>query len=225
LKVLLHIQFQKEGTSLQGTTSEHTTPLSPNDYTSTCWFQTPGGDEGGKAPLDNYALTREFRRMKKVIDTQAVEIKRLRNKFRRLKRFVWPLVQNFRLYVKKQKQNKKKKSRTTKKASKSKRSKKKTSSFKMGRNQEDNLFKDDVGFQYSEDAHLWHYPEEPLNFMPEKQTDEAENIVQEENVDEQDIGVQDVDEQETEIQGVNIQSTDVQSTGVQSYHQESYKKN
>lgn len=73
----------------------------------------------------------------------------------------------------------------------------------------------DVRFQYSVDAHLWHYPEEPLNFVPEKQTDEAENIVQEENVDnvdKQDIGVQDVDEQETEIQGVKIQSTDVQST-------------
>jgi hypothetical protein len=90
----------KEGTSLQGTASEHTTPLSPNDYTSTCGFQTPGGDEGGKGPMDNYALTREFRRMKKVIKAQAAEIKRLRNKFRRLKRFVWPLVQNFRLYVK-----------------------------------------------------------------------------------------------------------------------------
>jgi hypothetical protein len=38
----------KEGTSLQGTASEHTTPLSPNDYTSTGGFQTPGGDEGGK---------------------------------------------------------------------------------------------------------------------------------------------------------------------------------
>ena len=53
--------------------------------------------------MDNYALTREFRRLKKVINNQAAEIKRLRNKFRRLKRFVWPLVQNFKLYVKEHK--------------------------------------------------------------------------------------------------------------------------
>ena len=58
--------------------------------------------------------------MKKVVLTQAAEIKRLRNKFRRLKRFVWPLVQNFRLYVKEQKKSKKKKSKfhkSTKKVS------------------------------------------------------------------------------------------------------------
>lgn len=91
-------------------------------------------------------MTREFRRMKKVINNQAAEIKRLRNKFRRLKRFVWPLVQNFRLYVKEQKQSKKKTSKSAKKVSKSKRSKKKLSSFKLGRNQEENLNKDDEGF-------------------------------------------------------------------------------
>lgn len=79
---------------------------------------------------------------------------------------------------------------------------------------------DDVVLQYSEDAHLWHYPEEPLNFVPEKQTDKAENIVQEENV-ENIVQEENVDEQDTGVQGDNIQniaaqSTDFQSTGVQS---------
>ena len=50
--------------------------------------------------MDNYALTRELWRMKKDMVNQTAEIKRLRNKFRRLKRFVWPLVNNFRIYVK-----------------------------------------------------------------------------------------------------------------------------
>jgi hypothetical protein len=209
----------KEGTSLEGTASEHTPTLSPNDYTSTGGFQTPGGDEGVKGPLDNYALTREFRRMKKVINNQAAEIKRLRNKFRRLKRFVWPLVQNFRLYVKEQKKSKKKKSKSAKKVSKSKRSKKK-SSFKLGRNQEDNLNEDDIEFQYSEDAYFWNYPEEPLNFVPENKTDGAENIVQEKDV-ENIVQEDNIDVQETENQGDNIQSTHIQSTDVQSTVDES----
>lgn len=82
----------KESTSLQGTASDHNTPSSPIDYTSAGGFQTPRGDEGGEGHLDAYALTREFRRMKKVINAQADELKQLKNKFRRLKRFVWPLV-------------------------------------------------------------------------------------------------------------------------------------
>jgi hypothetical protein len=103
-------------------------------------FQTPGGDEGGEGHLDTYALTREFKRMKKVINAQAAEIKRLRNKFRRLKRFVWPLVQNHRLWVK----QKMRSAKISKKASKSKKSKKRSSSFILERNQNDNLNKDDV---------------------------------------------------------------------------------
>jgi Sec-independent protein translocase protein TatA len=155
-----------QSTSPLGTASEHTPVPSPNDYTSKGGFQTPEADEGVLGPLDNYALNREFWRMKKVVDNQVAEIKRLRHKFRRLKRFVWPLVKNFRLYVKEMKQSQKKKSKSTKKVSKSKRSHKKSSSFKLGRNQDDNLNEDDAGVQYSEDAHLWHYPEEPLNFVP-----------------------------------------------------------
>ena len=88
------------------------------------------------------------------MDNQTAEIKRLRNKFRRLKRFVWPLVKNFRLYVKEKKQSQKKKSKSVKKISKSTRSKKKSSSIKLGRNQKDNLNKDDGGIKYSKDAYL-----------------------------------------------------------------------
>ena len=122
----------KESTSLQGTALEQDVnpPPSPNDYTSTDGYQTSGGDEGDEGKLDTYALTREFRRMKKVINAQADQIKRLRNKFRRLKRFVWPLVQNHILWVKQKMRSAKK----SKKASKSKLSKKRSSSFILGRN-------------------------------------------------------------------------------------------
>jgi hypothetical protein len=123
---------------------------------------------------------------------------------------VWPLVKNFRLYVKEKKQSQKKKSKSTKKVSKSKKSHKKSSSFKLGRNQDDNLNKDDAEVQYSEDAHLWNYPEEPLNFVPEKKTEEDQNIGQEEVV-EQEAGEQE-NIQSTHIQSTHIQSTDVQST-------------
>ena len=97
--------------------------------------------------MNNYALTREIMRLQKESKAQAVEIKSLRKKFRRLKKFVWPLVKNFRLYVKEKKQSQRKKSKSTKKASKYKKRHKKSSSFKLGRNQDDNLNEDDAGVQ------------------------------------------------------------------------------
>ena len=72
----------------------------PNDFTPTDGNQTSGGDEG---VMDIYALSRELRRLKKVTQDQAQEIKALRKKFKRLHRFVWPLVKHHRLWVKSQK--------------------------------------------------------------------------------------------------------------------------
>lgn len=104
-------------------------------------------------------------------------------KFRRLKKFVWPLVQNFRLYVKEKKQSQKLKSKSSKKTSKSKRRHRKSSSTKLGRNQDDNLDRDDAEIKYSEDAHLWQYPESPKTFVPEKYIEEDVNIAQEEDIE------------------------------------------
>ena len=159
MSVSLEKPISAEGTSPQsssskGTASEHTPVPSPNDYTSTGGFQTPGGDEGFGGPLNNYALTRELERMNKAMADQTAEIKSLRKKFRRLKKFVWPLVQNFRLFVKEKQQSQKQKSKSFNKASKSKKKHQKSSSIKLGRNQDDNLNKDDTGIKYSEDAHL-----------------------------------------------------------------------
>lgn len=105
-------------------------PPTPNDYTSTDGSQTSGGDEW---ELDTYALTREFRRLKKVVNAQILHLK---NKLKRLRKSVWPLVKHHRLWVKQQKKSGLKK----KKKSKSKSKKKKLSkhsSFTLGRNMEE----------------------------------------------------------------------------------------
>lgn len=98
--------------------------------------------------------------------------------------------------MKEKKKSKKKESKshkTVKKASKSKKSKKKSSSFKLGRNQDDNLneYEDDDMSKYSEDAHLWHYPE-------------AENIAQ------QDTDYEDITERKSdETEKINLEVEDV----------------
>jgi hypothetical protein len=103
-------------------------PPSPNDYTSIDESQTSGGDEG---EMDNYALTRELRRLKKENDDLAAQLFKLKAKFKRMHRYVWPLVKHHRLWVKQQQQS----GHHTKKVSKSKRKKlKKKSSFTLGRN-------------------------------------------------------------------------------------------
>ena len=163
-----------QSTSSKGTASEHIQVPTPNDYTSTCGIQTPGGDEG-VGSMNNYALTRELERMKKTMNDQTAEIKNLRRKFRRLKKFTWPFVQHFRLFVKEKKQSEKAKSKSVKKGSKSKKKSKKSSSIKLGRNQDDNLYTDDGKINYSEDAHLWNFPEEP---RIEEKIDDIENISQ-----------------------------------------------
>lgn len=72
-------------------------PPSPNDYTSTDGSQQSGGDEG---EMDNYALTRELRRLKKENADRAAQILKLKAKFKRMHRSVWPLVKHHRLWVK-----------------------------------------------------------------------------------------------------------------------------
>ena len=118
-------------------------PFSPNDYTSTDGNQTSGGDEGVMADkntpdedavMDNYALTRELRRLKKAYDDQTAQLLKLRNKFKRLKKSVWPLITHHRLWVKSQKKH----GQHPEKVSKSKKRRlRKLSSFTLGRNQED----------------------------------------------------------------------------------------
>lgn len=184
--------------SLQGTghpdlEQDVNPPQSPNDYTSTDGSQTSGGDGG---EMDTYALTREFRRLKKVVTTQADQLKRLQDKFRRLKRFVWPLVKHHKLWVKHQRKSDQK----SKKASTSKRKKlRKQSSFTLGRNLDVNMNED--AEPHYEDTSLF----EDIAHQGIAEGKSDENVVLEE---------------ENMIAGVlgdDIQSTGIaQSTGVQS---------
>lgn len=128
--------------------------------------------------------------------------------------------------MKEQKKSKKQKSKshkTSKKASKSKKSKKKSSSFKLGRNQNDNLNEDDVVSQdpYEDIANAMDY-EDIAQSSVQRKLDEVKKIVEEENIDiEQDTADQGDNIQSTADQNDNIQrtadqGTDPQSTGVQS---------
>lgn len=190
-----------QSTDPQGTASEDSQVPTPNDYTSTGGLQTPGGDEGIKGTESTSDLAKELEKMKHTVNAQAAEIKKLRKKFRRLKKFVWPLVQNFRLYVKEKKQSQKPKSKSSKKSSKSKKKHKRSSFTKLGRNQDKNLDKDDAEVKYSKDAHLWQYPESPKIFEPESYVEEDMNIAQEEKENEQKN-----DEQEKVKQDVDAQN-------------------
>ena len=76
-----------------------------------------------------YAWTRELTRLKKVTEAQAKEILALKKKFKRLHKFVWPLVKHHRLWVKAER----KAGRTSVKVPKSKSQKKKHSSTTLGR--------------------------------------------------------------------------------------------
>jgi hypothetical protein len=146
-----------------------------------------------------------------VINAHADQIKRLKDKFTRLKKFFWPLVQNHRLWVK----QKKRRAQISKKASKSKKSKKRSSSFKLGRNQNDNLNEDDVRIQDpNEEAHAMDFVNIAQS-SDERKLDEVEQIVTEENKA-QSTDVEGADIQSTADQHIDIQGTDPQSTGVQS---------
>ena len=89
-----HHSLRREASDSPQASASH-----PNDFTPTDGNQTSGGDEG---VMDIYSLSRELRRLKKVTQDQALEIKDLRKKFKRLHRFVWPLVKHHRLWVKSQ---------------------------------------------------------------------------------------------------------------------------
>lgn len=182
-----HVASREGTASLQGTPHSDSEqdvnlPPTPNDYTSTDGSQTSAGDEG---EFDTYALTREFRRLKKVVNTQADQIKRLQDKFRGLKRFVLPLVKHHRLWVKQQRKS----------GQKSKKRKKKSSSITLGRNLNDNLNEDDVVPQDSnEEDHTMDF-EEAHHDIAERKFDEAEQVFEEDIVVEQ------------------VKSGDIQSTG------------
>jgi len=91
--------------------------------------------------LDNYVLTRELVRLKKTTEAQAAQLMKLNTKFKRLQKFVWPLVQHQRLWVKSQK----KKGRKFKKSSTGKRVQQQ-SSIQLGRNLEQDNLKEDAEF-------------------------------------------------------------------------------
>ena len=78
--------------------------------------------------LTNYELARELRRLNKKVKEQDNQILELKRKFKRLKRFVWPLVKHHRLWVKSQNKS----GHLPKKKSNSKKQKsKKQSSFTL----------------------------------------------------------------------------------------------
>jgi hypothetical protein len=185
-------------------------PPSPNDYTSTDESQTSGEDEG---VMNNYALTREFRRLKKENDAQAAQILKLKAKFKRLHRFVWPLVKHHRLWVKQQKKS----GQQPKKVSKSKRKKlKKQSSFTLGRNLDNENLNEDAETHEdpNEEAHTMHFEDTPLceniahQDTVERKSDEIEQV----NLEDETVTI-DVKSGDTEE--IDLECTDVQSIGVQ----------
>lgn len=174
----------KESTSMHGTAhsdSEHeeNPPPFPNDCTSTDGSQTSGGDEGDVGQMDTYALTRELRRLKKVVNAQADIILKLKARLKKLKNFVWLLVKHHRMWVKQQRRSGQK----SNKASKSKKKKlRKHSSFTLGRNFEENLNEDDAK-PNEEDDQMLNFDdtqvfEDIAQSTAERKLDEVEQVVE-----------------------------------------------
>ena len=64
--------------------------------------------------MDTYALTREFRRLKKVVNAQADMILKLKSKLKKLRNSVWPLVKHHGIWVKQHKRSGQKSKRASK---------------------------------------------------------------------------------------------------------------
>ena len=134
-------QFSHHTVLRESTVNRQGTALHDSNE-GTASFHTSARDEG---VMDNYALTRELRRLKKVTEDQAVEILTLKRKFKKFYKSVWPLVKHHRLFVK----SKKKLQRVSK--SKKKKSKK-HSTFQLGRNLQDNLNEDAQHFDAQDEG-------------------------------------------------------------------------
>ncbi|PWA84621.1 ribonuclease H-like domain, Reverse transcriptase, RNA-dependent DNA polymerase [Artemisia annua] len=224
-----HTVSKERTASLQGTASPvsedaENQPPTPNDYTSTDGSQTSGGDEGVMADddppaqegvLNAYALTRELRRLKKANEDQAALLLKLSNKFKRLKRFVWPLVTHHRLWVNSQQ-------RSGHKPKSKKRKFKKHSSFPLGRNLQNKNVNEDAGLDKSEDADDIQPLEEvtpleeniPHQDTAERKSDETEQI----DIQDADIQVRSGDTEELDLEDtgvVNVQGTAHQDTAHQ----------